>query len=151
MRRSIYVVCTGLVVASVILAGCASGPKTTVTTSNLSALKGTWEGWTDFGIGQGKPVMTRVEIVNDTVPVTTKITLNNLPSDVARVFPAETKTAGNDVTFEFKDGRLSDQGTLVARSGKDVLEITYFSGEKPKIKGWFYYWTTKGTFDAQKR
>ena len=151
MRRSMCTVVFGLMVVSLVWISCASTPKTIVTTSNLSVLKGVWEGWTEFGIGQGKPVLTQVEIVNDTVPITTKITLNNLPSEVARIFPAEAKTAGNDVTFQFSDGKISDQGTLIARSGKDVLELTYFSGKKPKIQGWFYYWVTKGTFEAYKK
>jgi hypothetical protein len=151
MARSICAAGIGLVVVSLLLASCASAPRTMVTTSSLPALKGTWEGWTDFGIGQGKPVLTQVTIVNDTVPITTKITLFNLPSEVARVFPAEAKTAGNDVTFEFTGGKITNQGTLIAQSGKDILEITYFAGKKPKIQGWFYYWVTKGTFETYKK
>ncbi len=151
MQRFICVAGIGLTVVLLVLMSCAAGQKTVVTTTYLPVLKGTWEGWTDFGIGQGKPVQTGVEIVNDTVPVVTRITLRHLPGEFARVFPAEAKTAGNDVTFEFTDGRISNQGTIVAQSGKNFLEITYFGGQKPKIQGWFYYWVTKGTFEAYKK
>ncbi len=151
MQRFICVAGIGLTVVSLVLMSCAAGQKTVVTTTYLPVLKGTWEGWTDFGIGQGKPVQTGVEIVNDTVPVITRITLRHLQAEFARVFPAEAKTAGNDVTFEFTDGRISNQGTIVAQSGKNFLEIAYFGGKKPKIQGWFYYWVTKGTFEAYKK
>ncbi len=151
MRRSIYMAVIGIVVVSLVLMSCASGQKTLVTATDLPALKGTWEGWTDFGIGQGKPVLTEVEIVNGTVPIITKITLRHLPGEFARMFPAEAKTAGNDVTFEFREGRISNQGTIVAQSGNNSLEITYSGGRKPKIQGWFYYWVTKGTFEAYRK
>ena len=151
MRKSICLVGIGSLFVSLVLIGCASAPKTLVTTSNLPALRGTWQGWTSFGIGKSRPVLTWVEIVGDTVPVTARITLNNVPDPVALIFPAEVKTAGNNVTFQFTDGVINNQGALFFQNGKNVLEITYFAGEKPKIEGWFYYWTVKGTFDANRK
>ena len=150
-QKSICLVGIGLLFISMALVSCAPVQKTIVTTSNLSTLKGTWEGWTDFGIGQGRPVLTWVEIVNDTAPVQGKITLNNLPGNLASIFPAEAKTAGNNVTVEFTNGILSNHGTLIAQSGKNFLELTYFAGEKPKIQGWFYYWALKGTLEVTKK
>ena len=135
----------------ILLAGCAPMQKTVITDTNLSVLKGTWEGWTTIGIGGGKGVLTRLVIRNDTVPVQGSVTFNNLPSDLALNIPADHKTAGNDVTVNFSEGKISPAGTIVAQSGKNSLELTYFEGEKPKIKGQFWYWAMKGTFDVTRK
>ena len=105
----------------------------------------------DFGIGQYRPVLTQVQISNDTVPIQGSITLNNVPELVAAVIPADSKTAGNNVTIGFTDGKISNHGTLIAQSGKDFFELTYYGGDKPKMEGWFYYWALKGTFSVTKK
>jgi hypothetical protein len=130
---------------------CAPVQKTIVTKSNLSTLKGTWQGWTTFSSASSRPVLTTLQITNDTVPVQGNITLNNLPADVAGIFPADAKTAGNDVTIEFKNGMISDQGTLIGQTGQNFLELTLAAGEKMKMSGWFYYYATKGTMDLTKK
>ena len=68
---------------------CASGldrirelcpsTKNIITKSNLSTLKGKWEGWTVFSTFQANPVLTTMEIDNDTVPIKGRINLFNLP------------------------------------------------------------------------
>jgi hypothetical protein len=77
--------------------------------------------------------------------------LNNLPDRVASAFPADAKTAGGNVTIDFNNGKITDQGTLIGQSGMNFLELTYYAGEKPKFSGWFYYYASKGTVELTKK
>ena len=151
MKKRIESVKIGWFFVLVLLAGCAPVSKTIVTTGNLPALKGNWQGWASVGIGQGSGVMTQLIIRSDTVPVQGSVTFRNLPSELARIIPADHKTAGNDVTFNFSEGKITNNGAVIDQSGQNTLELTYFAGEKPKIQGWFYYWTFKGTFEVTKQ
>jgi hypothetical protein len=151
MKKTICLMGMGLVLVSMVMMSCAPVQKTIITKSNLSTLKGTWEGWTTFSSIPSGPVRTTLEITNDIVPVQGRITLNNLPDGVASVFPADAKTAGGDVTIDFKNGLISDQGTLIGQSGQNFLELTYYAGEKPKFGGWFYYYGTRGTVELTKK
>jgi hypothetical protein len=151
MRKTIYWVGTGLIFVSMIMMSCSPVQKTMVTKNNLATLKGTWQGWTTFSSVPSSPVRTTLQITNDSVPVQGSITLYNLPDGVALVFPADAKTAGGDVTIDFRNGMISDQGTLIGQSGQNFLELTLFAGEKTKMNGWFYYWATKGTVELTKK
>ena len=149
MKKIMVLVGVSLFLVSMV--SCAPMQKTMVTKSNLSALKGNWQGWTTFSSIQSTPVLTYLQITNDSVPVQGNITLNNLPDAVAAVFPADAKTAGNNVTIDFSNGKITDQGTLIGRSGENFLELTYYAGEKPKFSGWFYYYGFKGTVEFTKK
>lgn len=151
MKKSICLVGIGLLFISMALAGCAPVQKTIITTRDLPVLKGRWQGWTNFGIEQTAGVLTQLEITTDTGPIRGKVTFNNLPSALAAIIPAENKTVGNDVTVDFGEGKISNHGTVIAQSGQNILELTYFAGEKPKIQGWFYYWALKGTLEVTKK
>lgn len=151
MKKTIYLAGMGLLLVSMVWMSCAPVQKTMVTKSNLATLKGTWQGWTTFSSVQSSPIRTTLEITNDTVPVRGWITLENLPGAAASIFPADAKTAGNDVTIDFKNGMISDQGTLIGQSGQNFLELTLFIGEKMEMNGWFYYWAAKGTVELTKK
>ena len=151
MKKTFGLSWMGYLLISIALAGCTSVEKTVITASNLPSIQGTYEGWTEFGIGQYRPVMTQVHISNNTVPIQGRVTFNNLPEDLARVIPADQKTAGNNVTINFSDGKISQNGTVISQIGQNTLELTYFEGEKPKIRGWFYYWMFKGSFEVTKK
>ena len=153
MKKVICLVVIGLVFVSMVFVGCASLQlqKTAITKSNLSTLKGTWSGWTTFSSFSSNPVLTTMEIDNDTVPVKGKITLQNLPSGVAALFPADAKTAGNSVIIQFTNAHISDQGTLIGTTGQNFLQLTLLLGEKTKMSGWFYYYGGKGTVTLTKK
>jgi hypothetical protein len=154
MRKLICLVGIGSLFVSMVLIGCASmttGQKTVITQSNLSILKGTWQGWTTFSSYLDKPVQTTVEINNDAVPLKGRITLTNLPDRAAALFPADAKTAGNNVIINFNNGRISDQGTLIGTTGENFLELTLYSGEKMRMIGWFYYYGARGTMELNKK
>jgi hypothetical protein len=153
MKKMICFFGIGLLFVSMVLVGCASLQlrKTALSENNLSTLKGTWSGWTTFKSFSTNPVLTSMEIDNDTVPVKGKITLNNLPAGVAARFPADAKTAGNSVIIQFVNAHVSDQGTLIGTTGQNFLELTLFTGEKTKMDGWFYYYGGKGTVTLTKK
>ena len=151
MKKTISLVGIGLLLVSMVSVSCAPMPKTVITKSNLPALKGNWQGWTTFSSLPSAPVLTYLQFTNDTVPVQGSITLNNLPDNVALAFPADSKTAGGNVTIDFKNGMITDQGLLIGQSGQNFLELTYYAGEKPKIDGWFYYYGSKGTVEFRKK
>jgi hypothetical protein len=154
VKKAICLVGIGSLLISMVLLGCASmgpGPKTAITTSNVSMLQGMWSGWTTFSVYQDKPVRTKLEFSNATVPLQGRITLDfGLTPQVARVFPADAKTGGNLAIIEFKNGMISDQGTVIGTTGQNFLELTLRSGEKMKMNGFFYYYGTRGTVEFTK-
>ncbi len=151
MKKTICLVGMGLLLVSMGWVSCAPMQKTVITKSNLSTLKGRWQGWTTFSSVQSNPILTTLQITNDAVPVQGNITLNNLPDSVALAFPADAKTAGGNVTIDFKNGLITDQGTLIGQSGQNFLELAYYAGEKMKMNGWFYYYGAKGTIELTKK
>jgi hypothetical protein len=151
MKNTISLVCIGVLFVSMVGVACTPVQKTLITKNDLPTLKGTWSGWTTFSSAQNTPVLTTLEINNDTVPLQGKITLSNLPAGVAPLFPVESLSAGNQVTIGFKNGKLSDQGTIIGQSGENFLELTYSAGGKPKFDGWFYYYGARGTLSVTKQ
>jgi hypothetical protein len=151
MRKVICLAGVSLCLISMAFMSCAPGQKTVITRSSLSTLRGIWQGWTTFSSVQSMPILTTLRITTDTVPVHGSITLSNLPDGVASTFPADAKTAGGDVTIDFRNGMISDQGTLIGQTGQNFLELTYYAGEKPKFDGWFYYHGYRGTVMLTKK
>lgn len=153
MKKLICLVGIGPLFLWMVLLSCASmpGPKTAITTSNVSLLQGKWSGWTTFMSFQDSPVITTLEFTNATVPLQGSITINFGTHDaVASKFPADAKRAGNLSIIEFNNGMISDQGTVIVRTGQDFLELTLHSGEKMKMKGLFYYYGSRGRVEFTK-
>ena len=151
MKKMICLVGFSVFLISIAFVRCAPVQKTIITKSNLSTLKGKWEGWTVFSTFQANPVLTTMEIDNDTVPIKGRINLFNLPQKVADNFPGVPLSAGNNITMDFANGEISDQGTLIGQTGKNFLELTLLAGEKMKMNGWFYYYGSKGTVELTKK
>ena len=151
MRKRIFLVGIGLLLVSVALLSCAPMQKTVITKNNLSILKGSWQGWTSFSTVQATPVLTSMEINNDTVPLMGKMVLFNLPQQIANILPGAALPAGNNVTIDFASGEISSEGTLVNHGGKNFIDLTLYAGEKPKLSGWFYYYGVKGTMELTKK
>ncbi len=143
-----------LLFISIALAGCASmapPQKTIITKDNLSALKGTWSGTSSFSSASTHPIPTNLEFTNDTIPMQGTINLYGLPGVLVDLFPSESLSMGGNFTLHFKNGHISDKGTLLGTSGQNFLELTYYAGEKPRIDGWFYYYGANGTMSLTKK
>jgi len=152
MKKKIGLVGVGLLFVSMVLLSCAPGQKTVVTNNNLSTLKGSWEGWTSFSAASVRPVLTKLEIYNTSIPLVGLITIYNIPESIANVMPAAALPAGSNVTIDFKDGKITDQGTIIGQGqAGNFLELTLYAGEKMKMSGWFYYYGVKGTMDLTKK
>jgi hypothetical protein len=152
MKKPISLVGMGLLFVSLVMMSCAPVQKTMLTKNSAPMLKGNWQGWTTFSVVPSKPILTTLQITNNAFPVEGNITLINLPGEIAAIFPADAKTAGGDVMINFIPGMMiTDQGTLLGRSGENFLELTYYTGEKPKLDGWFYYYYAKGTVELTKK
>jgi hypothetical protein len=136
---------------SLVMMSCAPVQKTMLTKNSAPMLKGNWQGWTTFSVVPSNPILTTLQITNNAFPVEGNITLINLPDGVPSIFPADTKTPSGDVTIDFSNAMVTDQGTLLLRSGENFLELTYYTGEKPKLAGWFYYYYSKGTVELTKK
>ncbi len=151
MKKVICLVGLGLLLVSISVLSCAPVQKTVITKDNLPALKGKWEGWTIFSSFQASPVLTTMEIDNNTVPIKGKINLFNLPQKIADNFPGVPLSAGNNIVIDFANGEISDQGTLIGQTGKNFLELTLLAGAKMKMNGWFYYYGSKGTVELTQK
>lgn len=150
MKKTICFVGMGLFFVSMVLLSCAPLQKTVITKDNLSTLKGPWEGWTSFS-AQTRPVLTNLQINNTTIPIAGTITLYNIPQEIANIMPSSALPAGNNVTINFKNGEITNQGNIIGHTGQNFLELTLYAGEKMKMSGWFYYYGIKGTMDLTKK
>ena len=153
MKKNSCLMAVGLLFIWMLLAACAPMQKTVITNSNLPTLKGTWSGWTTFSSYQSNPLRTTLEISNDTVPIQGRIILHNFPG-IARYFigiPLEDVRGDNSVILNFKNGKITDNGTLLGTNGQNFLELTYYyEGEKQKLNGRFYFYGGTGDFTAAK-
>jgi len=151
MKKKICLVGMGLFFVSMVLLSCAPVQKTVITKDNLSTLQGKWEGWTSFA-SQVRPVLTNLQINNTTIPLAGTITLYNIPQQIADVIPSSELPVGNNVTINFNNGKITDQGTIIGHGTMgNFLELTLYAGEKMKMSGWFYYYGIKGTMDLTKK
>jgi hypothetical protein len=151
VKKVTRVSAVGLVLFSMALMSCAPAQKIVITQDNLPVLKGTWSGWTTFSSALTNPVLTTLEISNDTIPLQGKITFSNVPPGVVSYIPVESLSAGNQVVIDFKNGKISDQGTIIGQTGQNFLELSYNAGETPTLDGWFYYYGAKGTLRVSKK
>ncbi len=152
MKKKICLVGMGLFFVSMVLLSCAPVQKTVITKNNLSTLQGTWEGWTSFSAAMARSVLTNFQINNTTIPLAGTITIYNIPQEIANALPSSTLPVGNNITINFNDGKLTDQGTIIGQGTMgNFLELTLYAGEKMKMSGWFYYYGIKGTMDLTKK
>jgi hypothetical protein len=143
MKKIICLLAVVLMIASVVYAA----PKMKITAKDLPGLQGTWTGMIGFGIMEGGGTSpAKLEILNDTVPVRAKITIDNLPSNVA----TETGLSAGQMVGESDEGVITSQGTLMfVGPQKNFFEVTLTG--KNKINIWYVYRTMKGEGDFSKK
>lgn len=97
MKKIICLLAVVLMIASVAFAA----GKMKFTAKDLPGLKGTWEGVVSFGTFEaGGTSPMKLEILNDAAPVKAKVTVNNVPDQIASQFGAK---SGQNV-FENEGG-----------------------------------------------
>ncbi len=143
MKKAIFLGFMGLLFTSIALVSYAAMTKEALTPSNVSDLKGKWEGWRT-GQGGTTGLRTELEIYNDTVPLKGKITYH----DVRR---RGMKDAVGDFAQEFS-GTINENGNLYAKSGQNYFELSLYKGDgKMKLDGDCYLTGYKGTMTLNKK
>ncbi|HVP77984.1 MAG TPA: hypothetical protein VMV04_08805 [Thermodesulfobacteriota bacterium] len=131
MKKIVCLIAVVLMIASVAF---AAAQKKMITEKDLAGLKGTWEGILDFGVtgGSGGAFAT-LEILNDTVPVKAKLTVQNIPQTIA-----STLAIMSDAIFEGDNGVITTQGTIVwSGSGGGFFEVSPRGDKKLNASYWF--------------
>ena len=142
MKKVICLIAIALMIASVALAA----GKMKFTAKDLPGLKGTWEGMVSFGeFEAGGTSPMKLEILNDAAPLKAKVTVTNVPQQIASQFGAQ---SGQNV-FENDGGVLTSQGTIFWASpqGTGFFEIS--KGEN-KIHFWYFAKGIKGDATLKK-
>jgi hypothetical protein len=138
-----------LVVVVLMIAGVAiAAKKMVITAKDLPGLKGTWEGTLGFGImEQGGTSPVKLEILNDSVPVKARLTISNVPSDVAMQFG----DSGGQKVGELDNGKITSQGTImwVGAAPENFFEVS-LKGEK-KLGAWYYFRGMRGDGTLKKK
>jgi len=140
------IICLAVVVLMIGLVGCA-GKKMSITQSNLPTLKGTWEGIINYGLYDVQTGPMTLEILNDTVPVKGKVTLD-VPPNVASAYgvPSGKASRQND------DGKLTNQGTILWTGGGAAahsMEATLTDAGKLQV--FYYFLGMRGTGTLTKK
>ena len=143
MKKVICLIAIALMVASVALAA----GKMKFTAKDLPGLKGTWEGIVSFGEFEGGGTSPmKLEILNDAVPVKAKLTVTNVPEQIAQRFGTQ---SGQNV-FENDAGVITSQGTIMwgGSQGTGFFEVS--KGEN-KLHFWYFSKGLKGDATLKKK
>jgi hypothetical protein len=147
-----------LLLVEAIIAGCATVPTATtiLTKNNLPILEGRWEGSAVFEGGVRTTVT--LDIYNDFLPLTGKVSIQNIPKEAANIFPGGFEGSGWESYFD--TGTITDKGGLIIRGrGGNFGEFSLIESEskrsvlegESKLDGWFYLWGAKGAATLHKR
>jgi len=142
MRKAIRFVGISLLLVSIIWMGCSTTKikPSPITKYSTPLLKGKWEGLSTFGgVSSNIRVPTTMEIYNETVPLKGKLTMHNVPPTVFNPSVPRPNTHSGDVTIQFGDGNINENGNLVGKQGENHFELTLFIGQKLRMDGWIYY------------
>jgi hypothetical protein len=143
MKKVICLIAIALMIASVTFAA----GKLKFTAKDLPGLKGTWEGVVSFGEFEGGGTSPmKLEILNDAAPLKAKVTVTNIPQQIAGQFSVP---SGQNV-FENDGGVLTSQGTIswASPQGTGFMEIS--KGEN-KINFWYFNKGLKGDATLKKK
>jgi len=141
MKKVIFSKWCCLLFTLMVLVSCATVPKKPITKSDLSDLKGKWEG-TRTTLG-GVTALTDLEIYNDTLPLKGKLMVHNI---LVRGTTYRTET------LEFNNGGINKEGNFMLQHGDNVFELSLYKGEgKMKLEGEYYYRGFRGKLVLYKK
>jgi hypothetical protein len=145
MKKIICLVVVILMIAAVAYAA----KKVAITTKNVASLKGTWTGMLSFatiGAAGGITSPCTLEILNDTPPLKAKMSIANVPNEVAQQFgiAAGPKSSEND------DGTITGDGAVMwTGEGKNFVMATLMDNKK--ISLWYYFRGMRGDATLSKK
>ena len=138
MKKIVCIAVAVLMIATMVYAQ----KKIAFTPNDLPGLKGTWKGMLSLGQETGMSSPATLEIMNDAVPLKAKITVENVPPQVASQIGVP---AGQNVS-ESDNGKITTQGTIMfpgATTG-NFISISK-TGSKDKISIWYMFNVMQGT------
>ena len=131
MKKIVCIIAVVLIIASVVYAQ----KKMAITAKDLGGLKGTWEGVLTFGAFEGGSSAAKLEILNDTVPVRARLTIEQIPDQLA----SGVGLMGGRNVFESHDGTITTQGTIMftGKQPKNFFEVSRTGEKKLQAVYWF--------------
>jgi len=117
----------------------AAMTKEPISESNLSDLKGKWEGWRTVN---NRNFRTELEIDNESLPLKGKFLFHEIQRK---------DKMGGTHTLEFKQGIIKDNNLYLKR-GQDEFDLSLHKGDgKMKLEGDFYSMGHRGTISLNKK
>ena len=127
-------------ISLLLIASCATIPKTPITPNDLALFKGQWEGMRTMQWNRMETKdFTILEIYNDTLPLKGKLTISFMEGEIR--------------SFAFENGEIDPQGNLVLTLADDIkTELSLFK-EPTRIRlyGNYYYRRNVGTLVLYKK
>jgi hypothetical protein len=124
-----------------ILGACATVPISPIFSSDVPALKGTWEGSRQINWGRYQSYDPAIlEVDNDSIPLRGKLTLLFMEGKDTRV-------------FQFDNGTIDPKGNLLLPLKEDTKAVLSFhKGEnKMRLDGYYYYGNYVGRLTLDKK
>ena len=133
------VICLAVVVLMVACMGCAA-KRMPIAQSDLKNMKGTWEGTISYGLYDVQQGPMTLEILNDTVPLRGKVTL-----DVPQIVASQYATQSGKQSKENPDGKLTPQGTILWTGGGAANHsLEFFLTGENRARVFYYFLGIKG-------
>jgi hypothetical protein len=140
MKKIICIITVVLMVASVVYAQTKAAKG--ITANDLPAMKGIWSGILGFGtVVEGGSAPATLEILNDSVPVKGKLTVQNMQEALTQGLGLPSGTN----TFE-ADGVITTHGTIMFTGKSGFFEITKSGDKKIKVSYWYSRLKGDGSF-----
>jgi len=145
MKKIVCLVVVFLMVAAVAIAA----KKMKITEKDLPGLKGTWVGILSFGGMEAGTSPAKLEILNDTVPVKSRLTVEKIPHQLVSHWGIQASPGGEAVA-ESDDGVITTQGTLMwTGPAKNFFEVTLMDNKKLSL--WYFFRGLKGDATLKKK
>lgn len=140
MKKIICIIAVVLLIASVVY---AQKKAVKITPKDLPEMKGTWSGVLGFGQPiEGGSSPATLEIVNDSAPVKTKLTIENMPA----VLTAEAGLVSGTNIFNEADGVINTKGNILCTGPLGFFEIIKLADKKIMVTYWYRGLKGDGTF-----
>ncbi len=131
MKKIICIIAIVLLIASVV---CAQKKVTKITPEDLPGMKGKWSGVLGFGEPiEGGSSPATLEILNDSVPVKTKLTIENMPTVLTELLGL---WSGTNI-FDEADGVINTKGTILCTGPAGFFEITKSADKEIMVTYWY--------------
>jgi hypothetical protein len=131
MKKIICIIAVVLLIASVV---GAQKKATKITPKDLPGMKGTWSGVLTFGqLTEWGSSPATLEILNDSVPVKTKLTIENMPTALTQLLGL---WSGTNI-FDEADGVINTKGTVLCTGPMGFFEITKSADKDFMVTYWY--------------